>query len=291
MTDTSGDELLAQKWADYFEGAPDDHAAVAINIPAQRAEIVSALRIAAQRPSPSGDGLRDAAETALKFIESQMSYSQPAHDMGEEPSDQFTYDAVPVVMDLQKALVPTDTFDLHSYTRDLVSRFATALSEKLSRSEKKYGYSDNWADPTWQAECQKEFRQHVAKGDPIDVAAFCAFMWHHGWPIVATTTPSDNGVPANGNRVNTMVMQIVNFTCAEQYDLAFKIAENVGYVLTQEPEHPDSHHANGVPARSTFLGYRNRNGAEMHCSKPKCVDDTACQDGCVHPVAVPEGKI
>lgn len=193
MTDTSGDELLAQKWADYFEGAPDDHAAVAINIPAQRAEIVSALRIAAQRPSPSGDGLRDAAETALKFIESQMSYSQPAHDMGEEPSDQFTYDAVPVVMDLQKALVPTDTFDLHSYTRDLVSRFATALSEKLSRSEKKYGYSDNWADPTWQAECQKEFRQHVAKGDPIDVAAFCAFMWHHGWPIVATTTPSDNG--------------------------------------------------------------------------------------------------
>lgn len=25
------------------------------------------------------------------------------------------------------------------------------------------------------------FHQHIAKGDPRDVAAYCAFMWWHGW--------------------------------------------------------------------------------------------------------------
>lgn len=48
--------------------------------------------------------LLKALEGALAFIESQMSYSQPAHDMGDEPSDQFTYDAIPVAMEIRAAL-------------------------------------------------------------------------------------------------------------------------------------------------------------------------------------------
>ena len=41
---------------------------------------------------------------ALAFLESEMHWSQPAPDMGEEPSDQFTYDAIPVAMALRAAL-------------------------------------------------------------------------------------------------------------------------------------------------------------------------------------------
>jgi hypothetical protein len=69
---------------------------------------------------------------------------------------------------------------LHPNTANLVARFATALAEKLAAAERKYGYSDNWARPDWMDECRQELVEHVAKGDPRDVAAYCAFLWHHG---------------------------------------------------------------------------------------------------------------
>lgn len=74
---------------------------------------------------------------------------------------------------------------LHPATRDLVVDFAKALANKLARAEKKYGYSDGWADLNWKKECQLHLLQHVAKGDPLDVAAYCAFMWKHGWPTIS----------------------------------------------------------------------------------------------------------
>lgn len=70
--------------------------------------------------------------------------------------------------------------DLHSRTADLVDRFAAALKEKLADAERKYGYSDGWAEPDWMQECRAELLGHIAKGDPRDVAAYCAFLWHHG---------------------------------------------------------------------------------------------------------------
>lgn len=69
---------------------------------------------------------------------------------------------------------------LHPATADLVRRFAAALAEKLAAAEKKYGYSDGWADPAWMDECRQKLMEHIAKGDPRDVAAYCAFLWHHG---------------------------------------------------------------------------------------------------------------
>jgi len=68
---------------------------------------------------------------------------------------------------------------LHPRTMDLVQRFAIALAEKLTAAERKHGYSDGWADPDWMDECREKLVKHVAKGDPRDVAAFCAFLWHH----------------------------------------------------------------------------------------------------------------
>lgn len=75
----------------------------------------------------------------------------------------------------------TSPAGLHPSTVDLVARFATALAEKLRKAEEKYGYDDGWMGSAWMEECQARLLEHVAKGDPRDVAAYCAFMWHHGW--------------------------------------------------------------------------------------------------------------
>jgi len=79
---------------------------------------------------------------------------------------------------------------LHPATADLVLRFATALAEKLHKAEQKYGYSDNWQQNDWYEECLQSLWEHIKKGDPRDVAAYCAFMWHHDW----ATTDYDRGV-------------------------------------------------------------------------------------------------
>lgn len=81
----------------------------------------------------------------------------------------------------QVTSVPVIPDGLHPATADLVLRFATALAEKLHKAEQKYGYADDWKKDGWSTQCQSHFLQHITKGDPRDVAAYCAFMWHHGW--------------------------------------------------------------------------------------------------------------
>lgn len=74
----------------------------------------------------------------------------------------------------------TNGSPLHTSTAHLVLRFARALAEKLARAEVKYGYTDGWTQPDWMDECRAQLVEHIAKGDPRDVAAYCAFLWHHG---------------------------------------------------------------------------------------------------------------
>lgn len=71
---------------------------------------------------------------------------------------------------------------------DLVTRFSAALLAKLQAARAKYGYDENWRNPGWQDHCQKALIEHLAKGDPRDVAAYCAFMWHHGWSTLSPDT-------------------------------------------------------------------------------------------------------
>lgn len=66
-------------------------------------------------------------------------------------------------------------------TDKLVDDFAEALKAKLHAAEAKYGWNDGWMKADWEAKCQAHLVEHVAKGDPRDVAAYCAFMWYHGW--------------------------------------------------------------------------------------------------------------
>ncbi len=90
--------------------------------------------------------------------------------------------------DVTAALAPqTPHAQIHPATTDLVHRFAAALREKLAAAEQKYGYSDNWRADDWLDECRAQLAAHVAKGDPRDVAAYCAFLWHHG----ASTAPQE----------------------------------------------------------------------------------------------------
>ncbi|SXN77313.1 Protein of uncharacterised function (DUF551) [Klebsiella pneumoniae] len=93
---------------------------------------------------------------------------------------------------------------LHPSTMALVNDFATALAEKLHKAELKYGYSNAWTNNGWMTECLAEFHRHIAKGDPRDVAAYCAFMWYHGWkteaaqpsPVVSEVSPLASELPA-----------------------------------------------------------------------------------------------
>lgn len=70
---------------------------------------------------------------------------------------------------------------LHPDTKMLVTDFCTDLAEKLYKAQLKYGYDADWKQDNWSTQCLAHFHQHIAKGDPRDVAAYCAFMWYHGW--------------------------------------------------------------------------------------------------------------
>jgi hypothetical protein len=84
----------------------------------------------------------------------------------------------------QQPVVP---FGLHPDTQKLVIDFCTA-TEKLYKAQLKYGYDADWKQDGWPSQCQARFHQHIAKGDPRDVAAYCAFMWYHGWKTEAAQT-------------------------------------------------------------------------------------------------------
>lgn len=70
---------------------------------------------------------------------------------------------------------------LHLDTQALVISFCKALGRKLYDAQEKHGHSNNWKRDDWQEECLIDLREHISKGDPRDVAAYCAFMWYHGW--------------------------------------------------------------------------------------------------------------
>ncbi|EGN3384359.1 hypothetical protein IH086_001179 [Salmonella enterica] len=96
---------------------------------------------------------------------------------------------------------PVMPAELHPDTQNLAANFCTALAEKLYGAQLKYGYDADWKQDGWHTQCLAHFHQHIAKGDPRDVAAYCAFMWYHGWktesvsgPVVPEERPADISV-------------------------------------------------------------------------------------------------
>lgn len=80
--------------------------------------------------------------------------------------------------------------ELGPVTERLVADFSRALRAKLVAAEAKYGHRDDWATDDWESDCREQLRAHLDKGDPLDVAAYCAFMWSRGW---STATPATVG--------------------------------------------------------------------------------------------------
>jgi hypothetical protein len=66
----------------------------------------------------------------------------------------------------------------------LLTGFAESMAEKLEakaaeRAEEELDV-DGWRDTKWAAdEAVDALLEHVKKGDPVDVANLCAFLWHH----------------------------------------------------------------------------------------------------------------
>ncbi|EMK5743800.1 hypothetical protein ACX5HI_001526 [Proteus mirabilis] len=79
--------------------------------------------------------------------------------------------------------------ELSENTAELVIKFAEAMAEKLHKSEQKYGYSEEWMLNNWELECKYQLMRHIQKGDPVDVANYCAFMLYHGWSTVLPPMP------------------------------------------------------------------------------------------------------
>jgi hypothetical protein len=113
----------------------------------------------------------------------------------------------PMPPDVERRLQPwlTSGAALHPQTVNLVVRFARALAAKLSTAEAKYGYSDGWARTDWLDECRRQLVDHVDKGDPRDVAAYCAFLWHHGANTYSRAWNPMSTAPRDGSIIRLLV--------------------------------------------------------------------------------------
>ena len=123
---------------------------------------------------------------------------------------------------LEKAhQAPSMPLGLHPDTQKLVADFCTALAEKLYKAQLKYGYDTDWKQDGWTSQCQAHFHQHIAKGDPRDVAAYCAFMWWHGWSTK----------PAEGLESRTVTVKLPDYRNTYKSPLADEVEHQVRLAL------------------------------------------------------------
>ena len=155
-----------------------------VMLPAEEAEELARMALAAMNSEPvawmatyHGEVSDDAIGITRSIVEAQ------AERFGWEPA---LTEITPLYRHAQPALVIPS--ELHPDTQKLVTDFCTALAEKLYKAQLKYGYDADWKQDGWPSQCQAHFHQHIAKGDPRDVAAYCAFMWYHGWKTEAAQT-------------------------------------------------------------------------------------------------------
>lgn len=148
----------------------------------QAADRIAALSASPPVPAVAGE--------VRRMREVAQGWRRPGLEQIEGPNDLKIYGGT-IADDIDRwadllAARPTPSADqsgLHPATADLVDRFAVALKDKLAKAEAKYGYTDGWLSDDWQDDLKRKLREHVFKGDPRDVAAYCAFAWHHGWSV------------------------------------------------------------------------------------------------------------
>ena len=92
-------------------------------------------------------------------------------------------DIVDILRNKETPELPTTYFaELHPDTDKLVKDFSVALAGKLLTAQYKYGYTNGWKENDWMDQLRHDLLRHIEKGDPVDVAAYCAFLWYHNEP-------------------------------------------------------------------------------------------------------------
>ncbi len=139
---------------------------------------------------------------------------------------EFALRAAGYVDELVEALektpqAPIMPLGLHPDTQKLVTDFCTALAEKLYKAQLKYGYDTDWKQDGWPSQCLAHFHQHIAKGDPRDVAAYCAFMWWHGWSTK----------PAEGLESRTVTVKLPDYRNTYKSPFADEVEHQVRLAL------------------------------------------------------------
>ena len=194
-----------------------------------------AAQLAEANHPETGDWLYDDPIELAKAIRKgpDMPPAQPAADsepvivVGDDGGDALSYrrliqsfePGTKLYRHAQPALVIPS--ELHPDTQKLVTDFCTALAEKLYKAQLKYGYDADWKQDGWPSQCQAHFHQHIAKGDPRDVAAYCAFMWWHGWSTK----------PAEGLESRTVTVKLPDYRNTYKSPLADEVEHQVRLAL------------------------------------------------------------
>lgn len=174
-------------------------------------------------PSP-GDPVRAALEVLVKSLDDLIADSEGVAGLHRN-GDVATWDELTSggrfedwlsSLDAARAALSVSTPTGEGETDLLVDRFADALKAKLRAAEAKYGWQNGWMKPDWSEDCQRDLALHVTKGDPLDVAAYAAFCWHHGWST-ALAHPQQGGERDGWKLVPVELSDemIVAMTCVE----------------------------------------------------------------------------
>ena len=92
----------------------------------------------------------------------------------------------------QNGLLSAADFEkLHPDSEQLLKVCFEEIRQKMIKSQKKYGWSNEWLTQDWEDECRKQMIEHFKKGDPRDVAIYSIFMIYRGW---STNTAELNSV-------------------------------------------------------------------------------------------------
>jgi hypothetical protein len=73
--------------------------------------------------------------------------------------------------------------DLHPDSRNALIEFSKALAEKMAANEIKYRFGNSWKTLNWRQQLIEELYNHIAKGDPRDIAIYAMFAWARAWNL------------------------------------------------------------------------------------------------------------
>lgn len=82
---------------------------------------------------------------------------------------------------LSKVITLDVPAEMSAESAKMLDAFFEATLEKFVAAQRKHNWEDDWKDAEMRI-LQNEALHHLVKGDPRDVAIYCAICHHHNWP-------------------------------------------------------------------------------------------------------------